>query len=923
MASSLFLYWIESAICLLFAWGLYLAFRRRLSLFFRKWYLLPAPAFALAIPLLDFQWPHSETSLSQLPAKWARWVEWFPGGAIQISGMELLSLGYFLVTAVLLFRLSDRLAAAGRKPTETLELMFVEGGIALFWFQPILLLFRNELRRVESGIHNADALPARAISTNAPYLIFASVGSCLLLSWLFSANQVCRAPMWNDLESRTNEWKSQLETPLFQLGTPRQEQAWWSWGGYKTILTPLAPDTLTRFPMRMLSPFEFFSIYNQTWTWKRDGWLFEPISVEALALFPYQSKPTELGSLTEIQAFFNEQRYATEMTIFLKIEDKQNRPWLAVVGVSEKERVYGYWDVLQTWGLEMPIFEWKKSATGRNLAVLTPHSPYALVWGGIRLPLDFRANPNVYGAYAIYDLEEFKKLAEGPVQFYMGDSLLLAESVRVTLMDDYSRPNYYISGMRQVELDSGSAHVSIAPEDYRPASTWTIVATLPGNIEVNAVNLEIRDSDTAYDPPLRAQGLPRIDTMYSFQLVTRDEPPSLLRIDTSLARNRKILDMYRGNDAYRIVHIPGFQTYDRLVQTPESTMALLREEELPLDSVFLGDLLPELPYHLLDTLYLEWGSLFAAPDSKVYSLEEFRSQQGEPIRINGGGQSLKIHSFAMYLYQENRPLRAGWFSPQNVPFSPGDSLSNWVRPRTSLFIDQLVVADGEGDLFSAPLVFAFHIGKSEADIRWKVTVEQVEAGEESEPERVEEDQSLAYRNYPLTDLIAELSRQPKSRMDFRGLGPEPIVNVRLSANGPLPERAREFMLNELQKQFRFDFSHERLPRPNWRLHLKDPDLLNLANFKGKAAPEEKIRVFKWEGTHVLTGVTLDELALHLEHRFDEIVEWFPNAFMADRFSFSMDCSSLNSVQFQMESEYGIVFQRMDMLWEGVVVRFRK
>lgn len=30
------------------------------------------------------------------------------------------------------------------------------------------------------------------------------------------------------------------------------------------------------------------------------------------------------------------------------------------------------------------------------------------------------------------------------------------------------------------------------------------------------------------------------------------------------------------------------------------------------------------------------------------------------------------------------------------------------------------------------------------------------------------------------------------------------------------------MLDELQKQFRFDFSYERLPRPNWRLHRKTP-----------------------------------------------------------------------------------------------------
>ena len=173
----------------------------------------------------------------------------------------------------------------------------------------------------------------------------------------------------------------------------------------------------------------------------------------------------------------------------------------------------------------------------------------------------------------------------------------------------------------------------------------------------------------------------------------------------------------------------------------------------------------------------------------------------------------------------------------------------------------------------------------------------------------------------MSDLISILAVHPKSRMEFRGLKNDPVLNVRITANGPLPKRAKEFMLNELQKQFRFEFSYERLARPNWRLHLKDPDMLNRAQYAGGQPPEDHIRIFDWEGTHVLTGVTLNELALHLEHRFDEIVEWFPNAFMEDRYTFTLDCSSLASVQFQLETEYGIVFQRMDTLWQGMVVRF--
>ncbi len=793
-------------------------------------------------------------------------------------------------------------------------ILFTGGGIAFFWPQPVLHFFHQELKLMD-GIPLRPASPAWMRGA-----ALASLGVIALLSWLFASDQICRWPLWYRMESRAIEWQEQLEAHLFQLGSPRQEQALQGWAGYWTAMTPLQPDTLQRFPVRLLSPFELFSIYSQDWTWRKDGWPLEPLAVEALAVFPLQTEPVSLGSMAEVRDFLLSQRHTTEMTLFFRIQDPAGKWWLGAIGVSEKDRLYGYKDILQTWGLDMPFLHWRKGQNGGHLAELVPHSPYSMVWGKVRLPLDLEANPNVYGAFRAFEMEEFEEQIGGPILFYYNDSLLSPESVRVTLMDE-TRPNSFFAAMRVVDMAGDSAFVQIGEGDIRAATTWTIVANLPGNIFVNAVNLSIRDADTPYDPPLRAMGLPRVDSLYWYQLVTLDQPPSLVRTDTSLARNRKIVDMYRSYDNYRIVHIPGFQTCDRLVQPSEDKMALLREEKLPLDSVFSCYYLPELPYSTMDSAAMEWGELFAAPNSKVYSLEAFMQQAGQAPGMKIAGAVYKLHSFVLYIFREDKPLMARWYQGGDLQDWDFRKISEWIGPRTTLFFEHIVVKDGQDRLFSSPLAFAFHVGKSERDIRWKVAMERVPEQEAGEKEMVEEEQLLAFRNYPLSDLIAQLAMESKNRIEFRGMGKEPLVTVQISADGPLPARAREFLLHELQKAFRFEFSYERLNRPNWRLHLKDPDLLALSAYQGSAPPDEKIRVMRWEGTHMLTGVTLSELSIHLEERFDEIVEWFPNAFMNDRFSFSLNCTSLAALQAQMEAEYGIVFQRMDTLWQGMVVRF--
>ncbi|MDV7393095.1 hypothetical protein RZS08_17110, partial [Arthrospira platensis SPKY1] len=160
----------------------------------------------------------------------------------------------------------------------------------------------------------------------------------------------------------------------------------------------------------------------------------------------------------------------------------------------------------------------------------------------------------------------------------------------------------------------------------------------------------------------------------------------------------------------------------------------------------------ELPYGDLQNAYMEWGGSFAAPNSRVYALEDFLTQSRLKPQIRIPGRHVDIQSFVMYVFREDKPLHAEWFSPGRLAGWDADSLAYWIRPKTSLFMDQLVVADTSGRLLSVPQAFAFHIGKSERDIRWKVVLEEVSEWESGEKERLEEEQALRFRNYRLSEL---------------------------------------------------------------------------------------------------------------------------------------------------------------------------
>ncbi len=85
-----------------------------------------------------------------------------------------------------------------------------------------------------------------------------------------------------------------------------------------------------------------------------------------------------------------------------------------------------------------------------------------------------------------------------------------------------------------------------------------------GDFENYDFTLRYKDENQAIAAPFPID-LPHTTDAYSnFQIVMNDQGKSLVRIDTKNVRNRKIVDAYRGSESYEIIHIDNFKTKNRV-----------------------------------------------------------------------------------------------------------------------------------------------------------------------------------------------------------------------------------------------------------------------------------------------------------------------------------------------------------------------
>jgi len=287
----------------------------------------------------------------------------------------------------------------------------------------------------------------------------------------------------------------------------------------------------------------------------------------------------------------------------------------------------------------------------------------------------------------------------------------------------YERTNFTMDTIRygntlERYLESG-AHMSI--RGFRE------------NIPINSVAFNVADPEGAYQPPAYFKSLNFIEKeVFGFQLYAAMGRKMLVRLDTTAEESKSIHAMYRDKpDNYEILHIPGFKTIRRSLKDEEKLWPsdnftrvnlLDKTKSWPKDLQFY----PE--YYEFDgkAIQLSWGQLKTPnlvnkkgenwkwrygpkwkgwPDKEeIYGfLSEARTK---PLELKVDNEVWKPVRFDCWITSET--MEDYRFLAEDIRHPEIAKVLEKLSQRSSIYIDNLLVENKDGEVRWFPVPFVFH-----------------------------------------------------------------------------------------------------------------------------------------------------------------------------------------------------------------------
>lgn len=337
-------------------------------------------------------------------------------------------------------------------------------------------------------------------------------------------------------------------------------------------------------------------------------------------------------------------------------------------------------------------------------------SAFVLEWGKVKMPLSKYANPEVYSGMAEVELKDFRQLIGERLRLLHKGRELDVEFIGIYREESGRFSPYRRSypGFEQGRLAEDV--VSAFRQGIRPGDVVALWLSSPsGGIKVQPALIKVTDPFEPYSPAVEVPQ-PRFDGgVFGFQLIQEPGRRPLLRIDTTAESTRHIYEMYRHNRLYKIIHIPGFQTHQRLLAGRGQLFG-------PADirrSALLGcghDLLslPEFTAFGGDEARLVWGDMLAEPSSGNYLLSEFLSNLRAPLHLMVGERELPIRSFHLITHGKTR--QPALYVADSLQTPALIKALCRLQPASTVYFDKIVVEDEQERLLLFPQPFAFNIG---------------------------------------------------------------------------------------------------------------------------------------------------------------------------------------------------------------------
>jgi len=451
-------------------------------------------------------------------------------------------------------------------------------------------------------------------------------------------------------------------------------------------------------------------------------------------------------------------------------------------------------------------------------------SDYRIQWGALSIPLSKFANPEVYKGEAALPLDEFKTLIGQPLQVFKETRSLPFEVVQLH-REPYQRFGPFWFSYPDYTSDQGfdASVVATYQNGIRPGDIISLRIDAADSIRIQSLRIRVIDPMLPYSPAVKVPHPRHTQEAFGFQVIQESGQRPILRIDTSATGTRHIYELYQQNALYKIIHIPGFRTYNRLLADRDqlfSTQEIRRTTTLtdPLD----WKALPDYMDYRGPEVELRWGPLSANPMSPNYHLWQIEGQLAEPLRLFVGSEELPIQSFQLIIAGTSQKPEM-WVA--NSLQQPELAKRLWqLQPAQTLYFNRIIVEPEPGCPQLFPQAFAFNI---ESARPFRLTITETGAAQPffvSGQDTTESPVRLSVMGMRLSEVLPKLLEVDTNQVHWIGLYQDPRLDITFASSRYARADGRAMILEQLEEAYRLEIDWRPTP-PQYELQLKDSLLL--------------------------------------------------------------------------------------------------
>lgn len=342
-------------------------------------------------------------------------------------------------------------------------------------------------------------------------------------------------------------------------------------------------------------------------------------------------------------------------------------------------------------------------------------SPYRLKVGNLNIPLKLVQSPATYNGRKEVYLEDAIANIGQEIQLLNGEKPMYGKQLIIYFLPSKREQGTSLIS-HTVTLEKGAKLPADVLAKFKEkisiGDNFTIQTSGEGeDINVNSASIYIKDPTQAYRPPVYPNFNNDPD-VFSWQMVGNLKKP-LLKVDSTVADNRKIVKMYSDKSKYDLVHIKGFQTKYRYIKAgenfwPDNEISETHNfSSLKLNPYYTY---PEFAVAQEYAVNMRWGKINAAPLSQNVTVAEFTEACKNPIEIATPKDFIQLQQVEMIIVPDRGETVR--YIVDNLANPKVQEVLAKVKDRTTIYFQNPMVKKDNSELLLLPMVFGFVISNT-------------------------------------------------------------------------------------------------------------------------------------------------------------------------------------------------------------------